>query len=76
MLTLGNGVIHENKFYELSIKYKGFIFNLRDSYLLLPSSLRDLVKGYDIGLNKYYFPHDFVNRSTLNYKGETPDLKY
>jgi len=54
-------------------------FNLffRDSYLLLPSSLRKLAINFNVE-NKGVFPYAFVNdiNIPLNYKGVVPDIKY
>ena len=47
----------------------------RDSYLLLPSSLRKLAKSFNV-INKSYFPFKFVNNSDniLNYVGPIPSI--
>lgn len=47
-----------------------------DSYNLLSSSLDTLTKGFDVKNLKRDFPYNFVNEKTINYKGQTPDIKY
>ena len=49
----------------------------RDSFLLLPSSLRKLAINFNVE-NKGIFPYAFVNNinNPLNYKGVVPDIKY
>lgn len=45
----------------------------KDSYLLLPASLRNLCKAFDISLDKGYFPFKLIN--TL-YTGVFPKFEY
>jgi DNA polymerase type B, organellar and viral len=45
-----------------------------DSYLILPSSLRTLAIKYKVSNQKGFFPYNFVNESTLDYIGITPDI--
>jgi hypothetical protein len=54
-----------------------FSLFFRDSYLLLPSSLRKLAINFNVE-NKGIFPYDFVNdiNIPLDYKGLVPDIKY
>lgn len=47
----------------------------QDSYLLLQSGLRDLCKNFGLEENKGVFPHEFVNRERINYKGEKPGIE-
>ena len=60
-------LIINNKFHKIIIK---------DSYLLLSSSLRKLGKDYNVDILKGYFPYSFVNNNNLNYIGEIPDYIY
>ena len=65
-------------FINISIKLdKTFQINFRDSYLLLPSSLKTLAKSFKV-LDKGIFPYNFVNNLniSLDYKGAVPDFKY
>jgi len=49
----------------------------RDSYLLLPSSLKKLSKNFNVE-DKGVFPYSFVNDESikLNYEGLIPEFKY
>lgn len=49
----------------------------RDSYLLLPSSLKKLAKNFNVE-DKGVFPYSFVNDESikLNYEGLIPEFKY
>jgi len=60
----------------ISLTYN-FKINFRDSLLMLPISLKNLAKSFQID-NKGLFPYLFVNESTtkLDYEGLTPELKY
>ena len=78
-----NPVIKDGKFINLEIKYstknssfKEYSLTLRDSILLLPSSLENLAKSFKINTGKGIFPYSFVNENNLDYKGEVPDYKY
>ena len=56
-------ILKDGKFINLSIKYGkngGFNINLRDSYLLLTSSLSKLCKAFNVEKSKDIFPHRFV----------------
>jgi len=54
-----------------------FVLFFRDSYLLLPSSLRKLAINFNVE-NKGVFPYAFVNdnKVPLVYNGSVPDYKY
>ena len=43
---------------------------------MLPLSLRDLCKSYNVENVKSFFPYSFVNEDSLWYKGNTPDKSY
>lgn len=55
-----------------------YTLHFRDSYLLLPASLKDLAVNFNIGTNKGIYPYSFVNNPDvkLNYKGPIPEFKY
>lgn len=53
------------------VKYKIF-----DSLLILTQSLDKISKSFKMEIGKTYFPHDFINKETLNYIGAIPDQKY
>jgi hypothetical protein len=54
-----------------------YYINFRDSYLMLPESLRKLSSSFGVE-KKGYFPFSFLNDSLipLNYEGTIPDFKY
>lgn len=49
---------------------------IQDSVAILPRSLRDLCFDYKVEVFKGYFPYLFCTKSTLFYKGKTPDISY
>lgn len=75
-------VIRDGRIINLSLDYKDnftkYSLSFRDSYQLLPSSLKDLAKNFNIGLEKGIYPYKFVNNNNvkLNYEGAIPDFKY
>ena len=62
----------------ISIKFKfcngKYTLHFRDSFLLLPSSLRKLAVAFDVE-DKGIFPYNFVQLNNLNYEGSVPDKK-
>ena len=48
---------------------------MRDSFLLLPSSLSKLATQFNVQ-EKGIFPYNFVQLNNLNYEGSVPDFKY
>ena len=72
-------MIKDGKIIQLKIKIPttegDMIFYIRDSYLILPSSLRKLAKSFQVS-NKSYFPYEFVNDSNipLDYIGIKPNF--
>jgi DNA polymerase type B, organellar and viral len=52
-------------------KFKTIVF--KDSYLLLPYSLRKLVKAFSLKTVKGFFPFNLFN---IFYKGSFPDFKF
>ena len=55
----------------VDLKYK-----IKDSYLLLPSSLAKLAKAFDVDTQKDIYPYSFPSNQILNYVGEVPDYGY
>lgn len=70
-------VIHKGKIISFSFKpnwKKDFgVITFLDSYLLLPSSLKNLSKSFSVAKPKDIFPIFFNN---INYQGLVPDIKY
>ena len=62
----------------ISQKDSKYTIYFRDSYLMLPNSLKDLAINFNVGSYKGIYPYSFVNNPDvkLNYKGVLPDIKY
>lgn len=60
----------------IQLKNKSIKIHFVDSINLLNSSLAKLCKDFGLENHKTYFPYNFVNRNTLLYIGNTPDIKY
>lgn len=72
-------IIRDGKFINLKIKYgskKEFFVDMRDSFLLLPVSLKDLAEQFKVSTLKGLFPYSFVNRDNLNYVGSVPKFEF
>jgi hypothetical protein len=76
--TMRHGKMIDIKF-QFKTKKSKLVFSLyfRDSYLLIPVSLKDLGKNFNVE-NKGLFPLFFVNNPEipLDYIGDVPDFKY
>jgi hypothetical protein len=57
-------------------KDKTIKISFRDSMDLLNYSLEYLTRQLNINLKKGIFPHNFVNRRTINYIGNKPDISF
>jgi hypothetical protein len=68
-------IINNGNFINLKLNFDKYNFYFRDSYLLLPLSLRDLAKAFNVEA-KGHFPFKFVNENTLDYVGLTPDISF
>lgn len=70
-------IIRNGQFIDLKLKFAGK-YNLffRDSLLLLPDSLRNLAKNFNV-VNKGLFPYKFVNNINipLDYKWSVPKIE-
>lgn len=56
--------------------YNTFKISLRDSMGFFSNSLEFLTKELNISYKKGLFPHKFVNRETVNYLGDKPQLSF
>ena len=66
-------------FLSLTIKFGKKFSNsltIRDSYLLLPSSLSKLGKSLDVKCQKDIYPYFFTKPHKLKYEGNVPDYDY
>ena len=68
-----NIIIKDGKVIQLTVLFNHYNFYLRDSYLILPSSLRKLAKSFGVS-EKSHFPYSFVNNEaiSLDYIGIIP----
>src|SRR4029077_15478276 len=66
-------IIHKGRIISLEFinKNNSYILNFKDSYLMLPSSLRNLCKSFDIENHKGIFPFKL---NDIKYNGEIPDF--
>jgi len=64
-------VITDGKVISIQLTYNNVIINFRDSYLLLPTSLKKLGLAFNNIVTKDIFP---VLLNDINYKGEVPDF--
>ena len=55
-------------------KNKSMVF--KDSYKLLPMSLKSLIKAYKVETQKLLFPYSFLKLDNLDYCGPVPSMKY
>lgn len=78
MIKIGtiNPIIHKGKFISIQFRYNNYVLEFRDSYLLLPSSLRKLGQSFNVDMKKGLFPHLFVNDPSisLDYDGLIPSI--
>ena len=78
-LGIVHPIIHNQRIICINLNYgkdNKYQINLRDSYLILLSSLIKLCKSFNVKNPKSIFPHLFVNENNLNYIGPVPDFKY
>jgi hypothetical protein len=72
-------VIHNGRIISLVLNYGKdleYQIEFKDSYLILLNSLAKLSKSFSVDDGKSIFPHLFVSKDNLNYKGNVPDMKY
>nr|YP_010691070.1 DNA polymerase [Phellinus igniarius]WBU93171.1 DNA polymerase [Phellinus igniarius] len=72
-------IIKNGKFINLKVLYGpngSYIINFKDSYLLLPVSLSNLAKTFNVKTLKSVFPHNFVTKNLLGYVGSVPSFRF
>lgn len=70
-------VIHRGRIIQLNINYGPdlqYKMSLKDSYLILLSSLEKLGVDFGVEIKKSVFPHKFVNENNLTYIGHVPSI--
>lgn len=65
-------IIHKGKILSVKFAYNNYNITFKDSYLLLPSSLRKLCESFVVKSAKGIFPYGLMD---LNYIGLVPDFK-
>lgn len=68
-----NPIINKGKIISVNFSYNDISITFKDSYLLLPSSLKKLGQSFSIEFPKGFFPYSFFN---INYVGKVPEFKY
>lgn len=81
IVHLSNNVkplMRDGRFINVKFSFAKYHLFIRDSYLLLPHSLRKLSNHFGVDNIKSHFPHSFVNDSStpLNYNGIIPGYNY
>ena len=66
-------IIHNGKIISLRFTNQNYTVTFKDSYLLLPASLRKLGKAFNVETHKSIFPYLLPD---ISYKGPVPDFKY
>jgi len=71
-------IINDGKMININVNIKNkYHLQFRDSYLMLPSSLKELAVAFNVE-NKAIFPYKFVNDYNIinNYNGKVPHFNY
>lgn len=67
-------IIRDHRIIDLKFKFDNkYILYFRDSYLILPTSLKKLAIQFNVD-NKTIFPYSFVNKNNLDFVGNVPDF--
>lgn len=69
-------IIHNGRIISIKVNSGKYNFELKDSYLILLSSLDKLCNSFNVETIKSIFPHLFIKRSNLDYTGKVPDINY
>lgn len=70
-------IIRDSQIIELKTyfgKNDMYSISFRDSFLLLPSSLKSLCQTFNVPQKKTLFPYNFSNKVVLKYKGTIPKI--
>ena len=70
-----NIIMRESNIISVKFYFGKYHIYFKDSYLMLPASLRKLAASFKVGY-KGLFPYKFVNEVNLDYEGAVPELKY
>lgn len=69
-------IYKDGKFISLKIKYGVYSLSIRDSMLMLKSSLAKLGKAFKVDVMKDVYPYNFPKKDNLNYVGAVPEYKF
>lgn len=58
------------------VNKNNYTIHILDSYNILQSSLDNLARTFNTEIQKSFFPHKFVTKNTIFYKGVKPAKKY
>jgi len=73
IIGIVNPIVHKGRIISIEFTFNKININFKDSYLMLPSSLRKLSTSFKVENKKGIFPVLFNN---VNYIGEVPDISY
>lgn len=68
-------LIREMNIYRIVLKNKNKKFEFRCSYKIIPDSLKNIAKSFNIG-KKDIFPHKFSSKENMFYKGTIPSSEF
>jgi hypothetical protein len=71
-------IIRDGRIIDIKFRFGQYTLYFRDSYLILPSSLKELAKYFKVE-HKGIFPYKFINKKGklgLNYEGDIPNYNY
>lgn len=70
-----DGYYFNNSIYHLKIKNKKIIheLNFKCSFKIFPLALEKIGRLLEVGSQKLFFPHNFVNKNNLDYIGPNPN---
>lgn len=64
----------KHKYLEVTLLAENFKIRFIDFMMLVPDSLRNIGKAFQLDVQKGDFPHRFLNSTTINYQGRFPPL--
>lgn len=64
----------DHKYISLTLQFEDYQINFIDFMCLIPGSLKGIAQSFQLEVQKGDFPHRFLTRETLNYKGPFPPI--
>ena len=68
-----SSVLRKDKIIQITISKNKHKFTIKDSYAILPDSLYNLGKNFEVETLKTRFPYNFAKKENLFYIGDTPN---